>query len=71
MATDTPVVHVANMGRMIEDMEIKMRGQIQEVYFGKTKDILNSLRSITDLGTVKQQAQMQAQLVEKLKERNT
>lgn len=33
--------HIANIGRMVEDMEIKMRNQLQEVYFGKTKDICN------------------------------
>lgn len=33
--------HIANIGRLVEDMEIKMRNQLQEVYFGKTKDIVN------------------------------
>lgn len=33
--------HIANIGRIIEDMELKMRNQLQEVYFGKTKDIVN------------------------------
>ncbi len=55
---------------MVEEMEIKMRGSIQEIYFGKTKDILNDLRSMTDLKTVKGQAAMQAQLLGRLQERN-
>ncbi|OLL22966.1 F-actin-capping protein subunit beta [Neolecta irregularis DAH-3] len=29
--------HIANVGRMIEDMELKMRNLLQEVYFGKVK----------------------------------
>lgn len=33
--------HIANIGRFVEDMELKMRNQLQEVYFGKTKDIVN------------------------------
>lgn len=33
--------HIANLGRLVEDMELKMRNQLQEVYFGKTKDIVN------------------------------
>ncbi|KAK9253006.1 F-actin-capping protein subunit beta [Lipomyces tetrasporus] len=37
--------HVANIGKMVEDIESKMRNQLQEVYFGKTKDIVSDLRS--------------------------
>lgn len=55
---------------MIEDMENKMRATIQEIYFGKTKDIMNDLRSLTDLKTIKTQANMQAQLLSRLKERS-
>jgi capping protein beta len=54
---------------MIEEMENKMRATMQEIYFGKTKDILNELRSLTDLGTVKSQAAIQAQLIGRLNER--
>jgi len=37
--------HVANVGRLIEDLENRMRGLLGEVYFGKCKDIVNELRS--------------------------
>ncbi|KZT57652.1 putative F-actin capping protein beta subunit [Calocera cornea HHB12733] len=37
--------HIANTGRMIEDMELKMRNQLQDVYFGKTRDVVGELRS--------------------------
>jgi capping protein beta len=47
---------------MIEEMEIKMRATIQEIYFGKTKDILNDLRSMTDLKTVKGQNAMVSEI---------
>ena len=43
---DAPVSHVYNIGRLVEDMEIKMRNLLQEVYFTKTKDIVNDLRSM-------------------------
>ena len=33
--------HVCNIGRLVEEMEFKMRNQLQEIYFGKTKDICN------------------------------
>lgn len=42
--------HVANMGSMIEDMEFKIRSQLNEIYFGKTKDIVNDLRSVDGVG---------------------
>merc|ERR1711935_95012 len=38
--------HIANIGRMIEDIENKMRSSLSEIYFGKTKDIINDTRSI-------------------------
>ena len=38
--------HIVNLGRMIEDMETKHRGMLNEVYFGKARDIIGDLRSI-------------------------
>ena len=35
--------HLANMGRMIEEMENRMRDSLQDVYFGKTKSTVNKL----------------------------
>ncbi|CAF1135677.1 unnamed protein product [Adineta ricciae] len=37
--------HIINIGRMVEDMENKIRQTLNSIYFGKTKDILNSLRN--------------------------
>jgi len=34
--------HVPNMGRLVEDMEIKLRNTLETIYFGKTKDIVNT-----------------------------
>jgi len=36
--------HVSNIGRMVEDMESKLRSTLDTIYFGKTKDIVNDLR---------------------------
>jgi len=36
--------HIANIGRMVEDMENKIRNTLNEIYFGKTRDIVNGLR---------------------------
>jgi len=41
--------HIANIGRMVEDMENKIRNTLNDIYFGKTKDIVNGLRSTTSL----------------------
>uniref|UniRef100_A0A146KRJ6 F-actin-capping protein subunit beta n=1 Tax=Lygus hesperus TaxID=30085 RepID=A0A146KRJ6_LYGHE len=38
--------HIANIGRMVEDMENKIRNTLNEIYFGKTKDIVNGLRVV-------------------------
>lgn len=45
-AVEDEMSHVANIGKMVEDTESKMRNQLQEVYFGKTKDIVSDLRSM-------------------------
>jgi hypothetical protein len=37
---------------MIEDQEIKIRNSLQEVYFGKCKDIVNDLRSPEKISVV-------------------
>ncbi|KAL2112507.1 hypothetical protein VUR80DRAFT_7360 [Thermomyces stellatus] len=41
--------HIANVGRLVEDMELKMRNLLQEVYFGKAKDVVGDLRSLGSL----------------------
>jgi capping protein beta len=45
MAVEDDSSHVANIGKMVEDMELKMRNLLQEVYFGKAKDVVGDLRS--------------------------
>ncbi|KAL2314711.1 F-actin-capping protein subunit beta [Schizosaccharomyces pombe] len=37
---------IANVGKLVEEMETRMRNFLQDVYFGKTKDIINQTRSI-------------------------
>lgn len=36
--------HLCNMGRMIEEMEGKLRNSLDQVYFGKTKEMICTLR---------------------------
>ncbi|KAK7690856.1 hypothetical protein QCA50_005958 [Cerrena zonata] len=55
--------HITNTGRMIEEMEIKMRNLLQEVYFGKTRDVVFDLRSVDDLEKARRQRELQKELV--------
>lgn len=49
LAVDGDESHIANVGRLVEDMELKMRNLLQEVYFGKAKDVVGDLRSVGSL----------------------
>jgi len=64
---DAPITdsssHIVNTGRMVEDMEIKMRNLLQEVYFGKTRDIVFELRSLESLEKARRQKELQKELV--------
>eukprot|EP00028_Trichosphaerium_sp_Am-I-7-wt_P003911 CAMPEP_0168518806 /NCGR_PEP_ID=MMETSP0405-20121227/6933_1 /TAXON_ID=498012 /ORGANISM="Trichosphaerium sp, Strain Am-I-7 wt" /LENGTH=271 /DNA_ID=CAMNT_0008539211 /DNA_START=15 /DNA_END=830 /DNA_ORIENTATION=+ len=51
--------HVKNIGKMVEEMEIKLRMTLNTIYFGKTKDIVDNLRSVRDAGLIRKQRAMQ------------
>ncbi|KIW92737.1 F-actin-capping protein subunit beta [Cladophialophora bantiana CBS 173.52] len=55
--------HVCNAGRLIEDMEGKMRNMLQEVYFGKAKDVVGDLRSVAPLTGVNRDRQAQRDVI--------
>jgi len=71
---DSPVTdsspHIANIGRMVEDMENKIRSTLNEIYFGKTRDIVNGLRSVEPLSDGKDQAALQRDLMSALARKN-
>mmetsp|Transcript_36541 Transcript_36541/g.91622 ORF Transcript_36541/g.91622 Transcript_36541/m.91622 type:complete len:274 (-) Transcript_36541:104-925(-) len=54
--------HVSNIGRMVEDMELKLRTTLETIYFGKTKDIVNDLRQMVSVGLLRQRQNMQKQI---------
>jgi len=54
--------HISNIGRMVEDMEIKLRLTLEQIYFGKTKDIVNELRSALSATVINQRAQFQKEI---------
>jgi len=51
-------------------MENKIRNTLNEIYFGKTKDIVNGLRSVQPLAEANSQVVLQKQLLAKLNEKN-
>ena len=57
------------MGRMVEDMELKLRNAITDIYFGKTRDIVNDLRSLGNLSDAGKMAEIQSEVVKGLTER--
>jgi len=61
--------HIANIGRMVEDMENKIRNTLNEIYFGKTKDIVSGVRSVQSLADQKQKDMLHTDLKEALMNR--
>ncbi|KAL9938151.1 hypothetical protein V8E36_002774 [Tilletia maclaganii] len=61
--------HIGNIGRLIENQEAKIRGLLQEVYFGKTRDIVGSLRSIESLAESRRQQDLQRELMGLMKKK--
>ncbi|EMC95157.1 hypothetical protein BAUCODRAFT_123626 [Baudoinia panamericana UAMH 10762] len=58
--------HVVNIGRMVEDMETRMRNLLQEVYFGKAKDVVGDLRSIQPLSEVGRERDAHREVINKM-----
>ena len=59
--------HIANIGTMVEDMENNMRNTLDQIYFGKTKDVVNSLRSVNPLSSEGLKKDLQKELFLTLK----
>jgi len=62
--------HIANIGKMVEEMENKIRNALDELYFGRTRDIVNGIRSIRPLNEVKDQRDKMADVIGGLSAKN-
>ncbi|CAH0755636.1 unnamed protein product [Diatraea saccharalis] len=62
--------HIINIGRMVEDMENKIRNTLNDIYFGKTKDIVNGLRSVVPADVARRTAALQHDLALALQRRH-
>lgn len=58
--------HIANIGSMIEDIESKLRNVLNEVYFGKTRDIIGDLRTVTAISETATQTRLQTEVTKGL-----
>ena len=63
LAVDGDESHIANVGRLVEDMELKMRNLLQEVYFGKAKDVVGDLRSVASLSETAREREAQKDII--------
>lgn len=61
--------HIANIGTMVETTENKMRNDFNEIYFDKTRNILNGLRSHVNLSEKKSSDELKKDLASALASR--
>ncbi|KAI9802205.1 MAG: F-actin-capping protein subunit beta [Sarcosagium campestre] len=67
LAVENDSGHIANVGKLVEDMELKMRNLLQEVYFGKAKDVVGDLRSIAPLTEANRDKATQQEMINSLR----
>lgn len=44
LPNESPEEHVISIGRIVEEVEGRLRSEIQEIYFGRTHDLINDIR---------------------------
>ncbi|KAH6675677.1 putative F-actin-capping protein subunit beta [Halenospora varia] len=69
LPVDDDTSHIANIGKLVEDMELKMRNLLQEVYFGKAKDVVGDLRSIAPLTETNKDKATHQEMINSMKPR--
>lgn len=62
------VSHLTNIGTLVEDTESKLRNMIQEVYFGKTRDVVGDLRTINQISGTNDGKQLHSQVIQGIKQ---
>ena len=58
--------HVANIGHMVEDMELRLRNTLDQVYFGKTQEVCSNLRAFHGLLEGAERREFQKKLADDL-----
>jgi len=70
-ASTSDSTHIANIGRMVEEMENQIRQSLNTIYFDKTKSILNSLRSPLDGDEKAKRDALKSEIISKVPMRQT
>jgi len=70
-ASTNDSTHIANIGRMVEEMENQIRQSLNTIYFDKTKSILNSLRSPVDGDEKQKRDALKNEIISKVPMRQT
>jgi capping protein beta len=58
--------HVVNIGTLVEEIESRMRNVLNEVYFGKSRDIVDDLRTIETSATISDERKLQSEVAKGL-----
>merc|ERR1712176_1682889 len=69
MPLDAGSPHVINFGKLVEEHENKIRHTLNEIYFGKSRDIVHGLRSTEPLKDERQKRELAAALNKRLSEK--
>jgi capping protein beta len=60
--------HIANLGKMLQDMELKIRNSIEGIYIQKTREVINGMRSASGTNSQKQNSLVVENLKNAVKE---
>jgi len=61
--------HLVNIGHMVEDMESRLRNTLEEVYFSKTKNIVDDIRVASGTAELRRRRELQQSLQRNMKDR--
>lgn len=61
-----PSKHLIHLGTLLEESESRLRNDLQSVYFGRTHDIVNELRSAMPEGFLRNQSDFRDEMMAKL-----
>lgn len=61
--------HICNIGKMVEDMENKIRNTLSEIYFDKTHNVVSNLRSVSVFSAQRRQEALKSDLALALQKR--
>ena len=61
--------HIVNLGKLVEDLEGKLRNTLDSVYFGKTREVVAHLRASDGVMAVDRRQSMQTSIMSEMLKR--